>query len=334
MADPLATPILRDAAPALLRGAPDPALRLSARGPLPLTGTRSGCCCCLPSGVSARHRPPLSSPISTHRSCWPSSTISRRSGATPREPATPASPRCAPSWFAADHDPPPCRPSSALGVPRKRFRPADARVPVARGHARHPRRPDARAGLGQAGLALLHMQLQHRRQRLGDRRLRVAELVLDGAACVHLHGKGRKQRTVPLWRTTAGWYGSWTRRLQPESTPEVRCSPTATEHDDTNERHAASRAVRPDGGRRPTQLLGRDISPHTIRHTTAMHLLQSGEPIAGIALWLGHESPARHTGHRGRPGMKERALAQLQPPVTAMPRNRPPDALMDFLQSL
>lgn len=39
-------------------------------------------------------------------------------------------------------------------------------------------------------------------------------------------------------------------------------------------------------------LLDRAISPHTIRHTTAMHLLQSGIDITVIALWLGHESPA------------------------------------------
>jgi len=57
----------------------------------------------------------------------------------------------------------------------------------------------------------------------------------------------------------------------------------------------------------------RSISPHTIRHTTAMHLLQSGVDITVIALWLGHESPATtHIYIEADITMKERALNRLQ----------------------
>jgi integrase len=62
-------------------------------------------------------------------------------------------------------------------------------------------------------------------------------------------------------------------------------------------------------------LLKRRVSPHTIRHTTAMHLLQSGVAFSVIALWLGHESAT--TTHRyveADLAMKEKALARLQPP--------------------
>ena len=82
-------------------------------------------------------------------------------------------------------------------------------------------------------------------------------------------------------------------------------------------------------------LLGRGISPHTIRHTTAMHLLQSGVDITVIALWLGHESPSTtHMYVEADLAMKERALSHLQPPGIAVSRYRPPDTLMHFLQSL
>ena len=61
----------------------------------------------------------------------------------------------------------------------------------------------------------------------------------------------------------------------------------------------------------------RRISPHTIRHTTAMHLLQSGESIEGIALWLGHESPTTtHQYTQANLAMKERTLAKLKDPAT------------------
>ena len=60
-------------------------------------------------------------------------------------------------------------------------------------------------------------------------------------------------------------------------------------------------------------LAKRSISPHTIRHTTAMHLLQSGVDFSVIALWLGHESTT--TTHRyveADLAMKDKALARLQ----------------------
>ena len=66
-----------------------------------------------------------------------------------------------------------------------------------------------------------------------------------------------------------------------------------------------------------------------------MHLLQSGVGITVIALWLGHESPTTtHMYLEADLSMKERALERLQPPGTKAARYRPPDKLMQFLQSL
>lgn len=72
-----------------------------------------------------------------------------------------------------------------------------------------------------------------------------------------------------------------------------------------------------------------------MRHTTAMHLLQSGVPFNVIALWLGHEST--NTTHRyveADLAMKEKALARLEAPGTKMRPFHPPDALMRFLLTL
>jgi site-specific recombinase XerD len=165
--------------------------------------------------------------------------------------------------------------------------------------------------------------------------LRVGDVVLDASPCVHIHGKGRKQRTVPLWRSTAVLVRAWRRQLLnvADATPLLpgRGGKAMTR---SNVTQRLALCVRSAAEGSP-QLLNRRISPHTIRHTTAMHLLQSGIDISVIALWLGHESPTTtHMYLEADLSMKERALKRLQPPDTGPPRYRPPDRLMQFLQSL
>jgi site-specific recombinase XerD len=83
------------------------------------------------------------------------------------------------------------------------------------------------------------------------------------------------------------------------------------------------------------RLIDRHVSPHMIRHTTAMHLLQSGVDISVIALWLGHESPTTtHQYVEADLAMKERALARLQEPGVDIRRYQAPDSLLEFLKTL
>ncbi|MBK5967521.1 hypothetical protein CCR91_01700 [Thiorhodovibrio winogradskyi] len=70
----------------------------------------------------------------------------------------------------------------------------------------------------------------------------------------------------------------------------------------------------------------RHISPHSVRHSTAMHMLQSGVAFSVIALWLGHESMT--TTHRYVEAdltMKQNALARLQEPAMEPTRYQPTD---------
>ena len=165
--------------------------------------------------------------------------------------------------------------------------------------------------------------------------VRVADVVLDGAACVHLHGKGRKQRAVPLWKTTVGEVRGWL-RANPSLRGERPLLPNRSGQAMTrvNAEQRLEIAVARAAPQQPS-LAKKRISPHTIRHTTAMHLLQSGVAFNIIALWLGHESP--NTTHRyveADLAMKQKALARLDEPQTRMRRYRPPDALLSFLQQL
>ena len=165
--------------------------------------------------------------------------------------------------------------------------------------------------------------------------VRVVDIILDGSACVHLHGKGRKLRSIPLWDRTPVEVRAWL-RLNPTLRGEAALLPNrygqAMSRSNVAQRLdlAVARAAAKEPG-----ILKKAVSPHTLRHTTAMHLLQSGVPFNVIALWLGHES--MNTTHRyveANLAMKEKALARLEPPDTKMRRFRAPDALMRFLQSL
>ncbi len=165
--------------------------------------------------------------------------------------------------------------------------------------------------------------------------LRIGDVIINGSAAAHLHGKGRKERSVPLWPSTAGLIRGWKRRLGdlgddkllfPNRAGGGMARSNVTQRLDL----AVSIATQ-----HHPQLTRRAISPHTIRHTTAMHLLQSGVDIAVVALWLGHESPATtHMYLEADLSMKERALNRLQPTGAKIGRYRPPDQLMLFLQNL
>jgi integrase/recombinase XerD len=94
----------------------------------------------------------------------------------------------------------------------------------------------------------------------------LADVVLDGAACVHLHGKGRKHRTVPLWRSTVVQIRAWLRlnpQLQPTSALLPNRDGAAMTRGNVTQRLAL--AVTAASVTQP-QLAKRSISPHTIRH--------------------------------------------------------------------
>jgi site-specific recombinase XerD len=219
----------------------------------------------------------------------------------------------------------------ALGVPMKRFE---------RPMLGFLSREEMMAVLGQPGedwtsqrdhllLAMLYNTGARVSEIIG---VRVADVVLDGAPCVHLRGKGRKQRSTPLWKSTVQEIRGWLRR-NPALGADAALLPNrdgrAMTRDNVNKRLeiAVFLAEKSHPG-----LAKKHISPHTIRHTAAMRLLQSGVAFSVIALWLGHESAT--TTHRyveADLAMKNSALARLQEPDTEMRRYRPPDDLMQFL---
>lgn len=166
--------------------------------------------------------------------------------------------------------------------------------------------------------------------------LDVGSLQLDRTPRVLLHGKGRKERMVPLWRSTARLLTGWIRER--EAMPADPLFPN---------RHGA-RLTRSGVARRLALALGcaaracpslekkRRISPHTFRHTTAMHLLESGTDLSVIALWLGHESlNTTHAYLEADLALKQRALARVDAPKGHRGRRfQASDSLLAFLEGL
>ena len=172
--------------------------------------------------------------------------------------------------------------------------------------------------------------------------LRVSELIglcwrdvaLGSGAHVRCVGKGRKHRSTPLRRDAQTMLRAWLQHqhAQPEDRvfPSIRggaLSRDAVEwlvakHTRTAQRHCPS-------------LKRKRVTPHVLRHTTAMELLHHGVDRSVIALWLGHESTETteiylHADMR----LKEEALARTTSTGSKPGRYRPNDQLLAFLDSL
>jgi integrase/recombinase XerD len=119
--------------------------------------------------------------------------------------------------------------------------------------------------------------------------LRQSHVIFCSKTCVQLHGKGRKDRSIPLWPRTARVLKDLFRDLgqqeQRTAFPGIRGEPLTRFAIHLLLRKAVGRA----SARCPT-LTKKRVCSRVVRHGTAMALLESGADIAVIALWLGHES--------------------------------------------
>jgi integrase/recombinase XerD len=237
--------------------------------------------------------------------------------------------------FAAAHDPlllPVAQ--RVLAIPTKRFERASV-VYLTRDQIQAiVDSPDASTFSGQRDRVLL-MLLYNTGARVSELAgLRVQDVSLESRMSVHVRGKGRKNRSVPLWRQTVKLLRSWLRKLdgKPDSPllPNARGNPMTRSGIAQRLRLAVEQAASEYSALRSSR-----ISPHTIRHTTAMHLLQSGVDLSVIAMWLGHETT--QTTHQYLDAdleLKKQALACLEPPrVRRSPRSRA-DGIVEFLKGL
>lgn len=164
--------------------------------------------------------------------------------------------------------------------------------------------------------------------------LRVHDALKTDCCHLCLHGKGRKERVVPLWRNTQRELRRWIK--ENHLTPEVPLLANRFGHPLTRSGVAWQlRQMTRKAAKVLPSLAQRTITPHTFRHTNAMHLLQGGVAPEVIALWLGHESPnTTHLYVEADLDMKRKAMETLVPPKTKSFSAREQDEVLRFLESL
>ena len=194
--------------------------------------------------------------------------------------------------------------------------------------------PNRERWIGRRDHALLTLAIQTGLRVTELTTLRNQDVHLSTGPHIQVVGKGRKQRATPLTSQTVAVLRQWLKERAggPEDPlfPSSRGRPLSRDAIAlllTNHASTASRIS-------PT-LKNKKVSPHTLRHTTAMNLLHAGVDSTVIALWLGHESvEATQIYLHADMAIKERALARTTPPDTAPGRYRPPDRLLAFLEAL
>lgn len=163
--------------------------------------------------------------------------------------------------------------------------------------------------------------------------VRVRDVRAGDCRQILLHGKGRKERVVPLWVETRRALRRWI--AENRLTDDAPLLSNRFGRPLTRSGVAWQLQVTLCQARKADPTLARTkISPHIIRHTTAMHLLQSGVAHELISLWLGHESPETTHGYvEADLEMKRRTLAALHPPHSRKTSNPKKDPLIQFLEA-
>jgi site-specific recombinase XerD len=151
---------------------------------------------------------------------------------------------------------------------------------------------------------------------------------------VQLHGKGRKEREIPIWSRTARLLRQWckTNRITPEGRIFTNHRGGPLSHDGVTFR--LNVAVCKAAVQCPS-LNGRRITSHRFRNSCAMALLQSGVALEVISLYLGHSSPnTTHDYIEADLKMKADCLRRLTEPKTSKPKRDEPSRLLAFLEAI
>jgi len=161
--------------------------------------------------------------------------------------------------------------------------------------------------------------------------LRLDQIDRQGLATVHIVGKGRRERVLPLWKETAVAVKAWL-KVRPASTaPELFLNARGQAMTRSGFEYILAKHVTT-ASRVAPSVASKRVSPHVLRHTCAMHTLQATRDVRKVSLWLGHASlQSTEVYLRADPTEKLEALNAMTPPTLKPGRFRAPDKLLAML---
>lgn len=163
--------------------------------------------------------------------------------------------------------------------------------------------------------------------------LQLGDVTLQPQASILVHGKGRRERCMPLWKVTAAALRAWLGVRGTVATPEVFVSARDQPLTRAGFEYILAKHVQAATKSCPS-LSDKRISPHVLRHTCALTVLQATKDIRKVSLWLGHahmQTTEMYT--RADPSVKLEALEAMIAPKLRSGRFKATDKLIDSLRS-
>lgn len=194
--------------------------------------------------------------------------------------------------------------------------------------------PDQSTWCGRRDRTLLVLALQTGLRVSELVNLSCGDVVLGTGAHVRCLGKGRKERATPLRKDCVRVVQAWMAERDGAENEPLFVSNRGTRLSRDAVEQIVRKNVRSACQKCPS-LKSKRVTPHVLRHSAAMQLLQNGVDRTVIALWLGHESvETTHMYVHADIELKEKAMAKTQPGKVTPGRYRPDDALLAFLEGL
>lgn len=163
--------------------------------------------------------------------------------------------------------------------------------------------------------------------------LRLEDLSLHPHASVLVRGKGRRERCLPLWKQTAATLRAWLAVRGAAPVPEIFVNARREAMTRSGFEYVLEKYVRTASKRCPS-LATKRISPHVLRHSCALTILQATNDLRKVSLWLGHANlQTTEIYTRADPSIKLEALDAVTAPSLRSGRFRASDKLIASLTS-